>query len=80
MLLTLSFTILPNKQRFNVQVDENQVIADTLSVLNERGLLPDQIDVFRASVESARNEGHINPRLTYSQANIYNGDIIYVGK
>ena len=73
-MLTLSFDIKPLDKRLNIMVNEDQVIGNTLLVLEGKGLVrPGAV-----SVRSGRGGERINPRLTYRQARIYTGDILSV--
>ncbi len=79
-MLTLSLHIKPGKRRLDIQVNDNQTILETMTVLEDKGLLPGMTLSVRLPVRSERSRERINPQLTYAQAEIYTGDILHVGE
>lgn len=79
-MLTLSLTILPQNRRLDIQVNENQTIMETLTVLDDKGLLLGVTVDNHLLIRSERSRERLNPLLTYEQAGIFTGDILYVGE
>ena len=76
MIITLS---QESKQfRVDLKVNREQKISDTLLILKDGGILPEQIEVSENRICSERLDEYIDVQMTYQQAGIYNGDILYI--
>lgn len=70
--MSIIFTLQINNNKFDLKVDENQKIVDTLRTLNENN-----IDVPNVSqIKSKNNNKYVSVFSTYRQGNIYTGDIL----
>lgn len=70
----ITISIQYNSRQMDIQVNDEQRIEDTLHILTENKYLPALVDVENVKIRSDRNRRYINGRLTYKQAEIYNGD------
>lgn len=75
MIITLS---QENKQfKADIKVNREQKISDTLLILEDGGVLPGH-RTRECCIFSERLEEYIDIQLTYQQAGVYNGDILYI--
>lgn len=75
MIITLS---QESKQfKADIKVNREQKISDTLLILEDGGVLPGN-ESAECCVFSERLDEHIDIQLTYQQAGVYNGDILYI--
>lgn len=74
----MAITLIQKKKdiKIDIQMDSRQRIADTLSILQDSNRL--SIEESNYSVFSQRSKTYINPLLTFEQANIFNGDVLYI--
>lgn len=64
------------KQDMDLLVSEDQKIAETMEILTEKGLLEEETAETVSYVRSMRTKNQVNVLLTYSEAEIYSGDIL----
>ena len=64
------------KQDFDLLVSEDQKIAETMEILAEKGLLEEETAETVSCVRSMRTKNQVSVLLTYSEAEIYSGDIL----
>lgn len=57
-------------------VFEEQKIVETMEILAEKGLLGDEVADSVQYIKALRTNNQVNVLLTYSEANIYSGDIL----
>lgn len=57
-------------------VFEEQKITETMEILAEKGLLEDEVADSVKYIKALRTNNQVNVLLTYSEANIYSGDIL----
>lgn len=62
----------------DIKVNREQKIADTLQILWNGGVLPAEFLPKTHRLFSGRKEGYVNTNLNYEEAEIYNGDILYI--
>lgn len=62
----------------NIRIDERQKMIETLQVLIENGKIAPIGSIQK--VYSQRKQRYVNVRLTYEQAQIYNGDRLIIKK
>lgn len=75
MQLKLTWRV-EGKRDMDLLVSGEQKIAETMEILTEKGLLEEEtVDTVRY-VKSIRTNNQVNVLLTYSEANIYSGDIL----
>lgn len=75
MQLKLTWRV-KGKQDMDLLVFEEQKILETLKILIDRGFLEDEMADTVKYVKSMRTHNQVNILLTYSEANIYSGDIL----
>lgn len=73
----MDITIIDGTCARDIKVNRKQRIEDTVTVLRKCGLLERQEFNFY-TIFSKRKEIRINRHLTYEQAEIYTGDILYI--
>lgn len=75
MQLKLTWRV-KGKQDMDLLVSEEQKIAETMKILADRGILEGEMADTVKYVKSMRTKNQVNVLLTYSEANIYSGDIL----
>lgn len=75
MQLKLTWKIR-GQQDMELLVFEEQKIAETMEILEEKGLLEDEVADSVKYIKALRTNNQVNVLLTYSEANIYSGDIL----
>lgn len=75
MQLKLTWRV-KGKQDMDLLVFEEQKIAETMKILVDKGILEDEMADTVKYVKSMRTNNQVNILLTYSEANIYSGDIL----
>lgn len=75
MQLKLTWRI-KGQQDMELLVFEEQKIAETIEILAEKGLLEDETAASVKYIKALRTNNQVNVLLTYSEANIYSGDIL----
>lgn len=75
MQLKLTWRV-KGKRDMDLLVSEDQKIAETMEILAEKGLLEEEITETVSYVRSMRTKNQVNVLLTYSEAEIYSGDIL----
>ena len=76
MILTLCWE--SKDMMIDIKVNREQKIADTISILMDGGVLPTDFDVDKNDIFSNRKGEDINLNISYEEAEIYNGDILYI--
>lgn len=66
------------KNEMDIKVNREQRIMDTLLILIDGGILQVQSNLENNSIYSERLDKKIDVKMTYEQAEIYNGDILYL--
>ncbi len=75
MQLKLTWRV-KGKRDMDLLVFEEQKIAETMKILVDKGILEDEMADTVKYVKSMRTNNQVNILLTYSEANIYSGDIL----
>lgn len=75
MQLKLTWRV-KGKRDMDLLVFEEQRIAETMEILVDKGLLEYEMADNIKYVKSMRTNNQVNILLTYSEANIYSGDIL----
>lgn len=75
MQLKLTWRV-KGKQDMDLLVFEEQKISETMEILVDKGFLEDETADNVKYVKSMRTNNQVNILLTYSEANIYSGDIL----
>lgn len=75
MQLKLTWRV-KGKQDMDLLVSEEQKIAETIEILADKGILEGEMADTVKYVRSMRTKNQVNVLLTYSEANIYSGDIL----
>lgn len=75
MQLKLTWRV-KGKQDMDLLVFEEQKITETMKILVDKGILEDEMADTVKYVKSMRTNNQVNILLTYSEANIYSGDIL----
>lgn len=75
MQLKLTWRI-KDRPDINLLVPAEQKIAETIQILAERGFIEDEAADMAEYVKSIRTSNQVDILLTYSEANIYSGDIL----
>lgn len=75
---TLIISVTFNENTFDLAVKEEQRISEVFNVLTNNGLLFYSGDMETMLLRSWRLGTLVNPRLTFKQANIENGDILRI--
>lgn len=76
--MDLTVIIQETKKAIDIKVNRQQVIEDTVSILEDGGILDFELSEGVYAVRSERKHERINKKLTYVQADIYTGDILYL--
>ncbi|TCL60976.1 hypothetical protein EDD76_10173 [Kineothrix alysoides] len=76
--MLISLTLVIRNERLDIQVNREQKLQETLEILADSGRLPCLSAEDSQTVHSMRRKERINTKLTYEQANIYTGDILYI--
>lgn len=66
------------KNEMDIKVNREQRIMDTLLILIDGGILQEQSDLENNTIYSERLDKKIDVKMTYEQAEVYNGDILYL--
>lgn len=75
MQLKLTWRI-KGRPDMDLLVFEEQKIVETMKILEEKGLLEEEQTESVKYIKSLRTNNQVNALLTYSEANIYSGDIL----
>lgn len=75
MQLKLTWRV-KGKRDLDLLVYEEQKISETMEILADKGLLETETAKTVQYVKSMRTKNQVNILLTYSEANIYSGDIL----
>ena len=75
MQLKLTWRV-KGKRDMDLLVFEEQKIAETMKILVDKGILEDEMADTVKYVKSMRTNNQVNILLTYSEANIYSGDVL----
>lgn len=75
MQLKLTWRI-KGQRDMELLVFEEQKIAETMEILAEKDLLGDEAADSVKYIKALRTNNQVNVLLTYSEANIYSGDIL----
>lgn len=75
MQLKLTWRV-KGKRDLDLLVYEEQKISETMEILADKGLLETETAETVQYVKSMRTKNQVNILLTYSEANIYSGDIL----
>ncbi len=75
MQLKLTWRI-KGKKDLDLLVFEEQKIAETMDILIDKGILEEETADTVKYVKSMRTNNQVNILLTYSEANIFSGDIL----
>lgn len=75
MQLKLTWRI-EGQRDMELLVFEEQKIAETMEILAEKGLLEGEAADSVKYIKALRTNNQVNVLLTYSEANIYSGDIL----
>lgn len=78
MQLKLTWKRLEQNRTFDLLVSDEQKIAETLAVLKEKGLVPEETADSVRYVRALRTNRQIPVLLTYKEGNIYSGDILQI--
>ena len=73
----MDITISYGSFQIDLKVNRKQKIEDAISVLEDNGMLLIQ-ETDNYMIFSERKRVRINRHLTYEQAEIYSGDILYI--
>ena len=76
MIITLKQNT--KKNEMDIKVNREQRIMDTLLILIDGGILQEQSDLENNTIYSERLDKKIDVKMTYEQAEVYNGDILYL--
>jgi len=76
MIITLKQNT--KKNEMDIKVNREQRIMDTLLILIDGGILQEQSDLEKNTIYSERLDKKIDVKMTYEQAEVYNGDILYL--
>ena len=66
------------KNGMDIKVNREQRIMDTLLILIDGRILQGQSELENNTIYSERLDEKIDVKMTYEQAEIYNGDILYL--
>lgn len=75
MQLKLTWRV-KGKQDMDLLVFEEQKISETMEILVDKGFLEDEMADNVKYVKSMRTNNQVSILLTYSEANVYSGDIL----
>lgn len=75
MQLKLTWRV-KGKRDMDLLVFEEQRIVETMGILIDKGILEEEIADTVKYVKSMRTNNQVNILLTYSEANIFSGDIL----
>lgn len=64
--------------RLDIKVNRDQKILETMLILYDGGVLPVNVESEKLRIFSDRNEEWVDFGLSYRQAEIFNGDILYI--
>jgi len=67
---------IKGKKDLDLLVFEEQQIAETMDILIDKGILEEETADTVKYVKSMRTNNQVNILLTYSEANIFSGDIL----
>ena len=76
MLTTLTFKYLP-ECTYDIQVNNQQTIGETLQILQQKGMLP-KFNPAQCVLKSMRTRQFLNPEMTYEENSLYTGDVIII--
>lgn len=74
-MICITLRDLSEKRTFDLQVNTDQKIKNTLQILQEAGMVSKEVST-ATHVYSERQKQQINTGISYEQAQIYQGDII----
>lgn len=76
MIYTLCFEEIELK--LDIKVNREQKISETIMILHDGGVLPAAVNFEKTQIFSKRKDEYIDAALSYEEAEIFNGDILYV--
>ncbi len=76
MLITLTIMNKTADWAADIQVNPQQRLEDTMTILKEAGKIPDGIWEERTKIQSARKSMFVDRSGSYEQEGIYTGDIL----
>lgn len=76
MIYTLCFEEIELK--LDIKVNREQRISETMMILHDGGILPLTFDFEKKRIFSKRKDEYIDAALSYEEAEIFNGDILYI--
>ncbi len=80
MRITITITLINciTEKQYDIQMDQGQKIATTIRVLQEN--LPEVMEGMKEGylLRSQRSQRRLNPECSYSQENIFHGDVIRI--
>lgn len=78
--MTMIYTLCWQSKEWeiDIKVNREQRIGDTMLILLDGGILPMGIQKEKNHIFSKRKHQNINMDLSYEEAEIYNGDILYI--
>lgn len=62
----------------DIKVNREQRIGDTMLILLDGGILPMRVQKEKEHIFSKRKNQYIDMDFSYEEAEIYNGDILYI--
>ena len=77
-MLRLTIKLTNRNISRDIMVNPDQKIVDTLRILEENNILSMDEDMEKILVKSERKKKYINSRLSYRQAEIFNGDLLQI--
>lgn len=75
MQLKLTWRV-EGRSDMDLLVSDDQTISETMQILGEKGLLPGKTAETVTYIKTVRTNRQVNVLLTYSEAEIYSGDIL----
>lgn len=64
--------------KIDIKVNREQKIADTMLILFDGGVLPTDFNTENRRIFSKRKNEYIDTGLSYENAKIFNGDVLYI--
>jgi len=75
--MIIEITLKENEKETNIAVNDKQCIQDCMRILKENHVILRRYDNV-AEIYSTRKQEYIHPEQSFSQAAVYNGDILYL--
>lgn len=74
------YTLRWEEQEFikDIKVNRAQKICDTILILQDGGVLPNEAGKEKIRIFSKRKGEYINTEQSYEQADIFQGDILFI--